>query len=382
MHAWRCFRLLAAGAALLCFLTGCWDRREINDVAIVMATAVDLEENGQFRVSLQIPLPGQMGGATGGGGGTGGEETFYVDSSTGSTIWDAVGKLTSRTSRELNFSHRRIFIISEAVAKREISSIFNSVVSLPENRLSSVIVISKGKAADLLTVQTKLERFSSEFIRELLQIGKPVALNIKDLALRLQDPTTEPYIPYIGIQSAEVTHKQIELLGYAQFQQDRMVGIFEEREMLGLQWLAGFQPYLEYVSLEENKVTLFVKQGKTSITAKIRDGRPHFHVHALAVAQIFEEQNNLDLTKTEVHRKFQDLLERSIKFNIEAAIRQMQSKNTDSVSFGKYLFRRYPKEWNHRFRDHWHDHFAQATFTVEASGVIENIGMTTRNIVR
>lgn len=55
---------------LLCsvLLGGCWDRREVNDVAFVMGTGLD-KEGDQYRVTMQIALPGQLGssGSTGGG---------------------------------------------------------------------------------------------------------------------------------------------------------------------------------------------------------------------------------------------------------------------------------------------------------------------------
>ena len=59
-------------------LSGCWDRREINDVAFVLASSID-KENDLYRVSILIPLPGNMGGGGGGGGGTGGVEPYTIE---------------------------------------------------------------------------------------------------------------------------------------------------------------------------------------------------------------------------------------------------------------------------------------------------------------
>lgn len=60
---------------LLCtiFIAGCWDRKEINDIAFVIGIAVDKEQDN-YRSSLQIALPGQSGstGSSGGGGGQAG----------------------------------------------------------------------------------------------------------------------------------------------------------------------------------------------------------------------------------------------------------------------------------------------------------------------
>lgn len=51
---------------LICILlTGCWDRTEINDIAFVVSSAIDKKKD-QYRVAMQIPLVGQLGGQTGG----------------------------------------------------------------------------------------------------------------------------------------------------------------------------------------------------------------------------------------------------------------------------------------------------------------------------
>ena len=65
-------RSLALLLALLALvpLTGCWDRREINDIVFISATAADKVDD-LYKVTVQFPLPGQLGGlgSSGGGGG-------------------------------------------------------------------------------------------------------------------------------------------------------------------------------------------------------------------------------------------------------------------------------------------------------------------------
>ncbi|UJF34245.1 hypothetical protein L0M14_03155 [Paenibacillus hexagrammi] len=107
-------------------LTGCWDRIETNDVAFVLSSSVDLEDDGKYRVSYLVPLPGSMGGASGGGGGTSGNNSYYIDSETGATMREATSKLQKRMSRKLFLSHRRTIIIGEEMAKRELARCLTS----------------------------------------------------------------------------------------------------------------------------------------------------------------------------------------------------------------------------------------------------------------
>lgn len=48
-------------------LGGCWDREEINDIAIVLGIGIDRVKNGNIRLTVEIAVPrvigsGQMGG--------------------------------------------------------------------------------------------------------------------------------------------------------------------------------------------------------------------------------------------------------------------------------------------------------------------------------
>lgn len=60
-------RLTPIVVLLLCLLpvAGCWDRREVNDMALVIAMAMDKEPNGQYRLSVQVPLVSSLGSTSG-----------------------------------------------------------------------------------------------------------------------------------------------------------------------------------------------------------------------------------------------------------------------------------------------------------------------------
>lgn len=58
-------RMIVIGVAVLLLLTGCWDRREINDVAFVLAGGAD-KEGDNILISVLIPLPRRAGCFTGG----------------------------------------------------------------------------------------------------------------------------------------------------------------------------------------------------------------------------------------------------------------------------------------------------------------------------
>ncbi|MBX5477244.1 MAG: Ger(x)C family spore germination protein, partial [Clostridia bacterium] len=60
----------AAALAASLALSGCWDRVEVNDLAIVLAAAVDVPSEGPgYEITVELAQPAALGLGGGGGGG-------------------------------------------------------------------------------------------------------------------------------------------------------------------------------------------------------------------------------------------------------------------------------------------------------------------------
>ncbi|MCL6635676.1 MAG: Ger(x)C family spore germination protein, partial [Peptococcaceae bacterium] len=98
----RRLAVLCLVAALACFLGGCWSRREISELAIILAAGVDYTADGKVQLTLQIARPGSFAGApTGEGGGAKEGSTVWVASAAGKTIFEAQRNLAAQVSRHL-----------------------------------------------------------------------------------------------------------------------------------------------------------------------------------------------------------------------------------------------------------------------------------------
>lgn len=61
---WRKFLCILLIISLT-LLTGCWSRKELNDLALVMALGIDLDPGG-YAVTVQVMNPGEAGNQKGG----------------------------------------------------------------------------------------------------------------------------------------------------------------------------------------------------------------------------------------------------------------------------------------------------------------------------
>src|SRR5690606_11923262 len=92
---------LIVALVLSLVLGGCWDRIEVNDLAIVQGVALDRASGGMIEVTVSVAVPARITppGATGGGGQTGPPATNQ--SATGRTVSEAFNSLQNNLSRRL-----------------------------------------------------------------------------------------------------------------------------------------------------------------------------------------------------------------------------------------------------------------------------------------
>ncbi|MGB8956425.1 MAG: Ger(x)C family spore germination protein [Tumebacillaceae bacterium] len=369
------------------FLTACWDRTEVNDIAIVVASSIDLEENGQYRVSVQVPLPGQLGGSgsSGGGGGTSGEKGYYVDSAVGSTVREANDKVQQRMSRRLFMGHRRVLIIGEELARKVgIRQLFDVITRVPENRLTASIVVAKGKGYELLNAQPRFERYSSEAIREILQSESVINVTMKDASQWLSKRGADPIVPYLApvkSQKGEKNSIETQFLGYAQFHGGKLVDVLQGDAAIGLHWARqNFKPYLATLNVGKiGPVTLNVYKGDIKITPSLTPTHVHFDVKTDAYAYLIETLSDADFELEANVKQVENALNDSIHEAILMTLNSVKTYETDSASLGLTLARRYPRQWTERYSQDWYAELHKATFSIHTSATLERVGLVSRN---
>jgi spore germination protein KC len=367
-------------------LTGCWDRTETNDIAFVVTSSVDLEDDGSYRVAYMFPLPGSMGGASGGGGGTAGGKSYYIDSEVGATFRDAFSKLQLRIARRIFLSHRRTIVIGEKLAAAGIDSLFDVLPRSSENRMTTFLVTTKGKGYDLLNAEPKFERFPAEVIRELSKSRQAKSTSMKDIGLALSFHS-DPIISYLAPRDSKGANEpshEIQFIGYAQFKGDRMVGIYQKKEANGLLWLRDQvkSQQLTFPVEDGENISILITSGKTAITPKLQDGQVSFDVKVEATGSVREDLSNDDLYQSEFLHKVEDKFAEQIKISILAAIKQMKKEGTDSAQLGLLVWRTHPQIWKTQFEQNWEHYFKEAEFNIRVKASIPETGVINRNVTK
>ncbi|WP_435164817.1 Ger(x)C family spore germination protein [Paenibacillus glycanilyticus] len=372
--------------AVLLLLTGCWDRREINDVAFVLAGGAD-KEGDLIRISVLIPLTGNMGN-TGGGGGSGGQKSFTIKTETGKTVSEAVSKLQYRLPRHLFFGHRRVIIIGEELARTEgIETVIDAITRTPEKRLSTFIAVSEGKAIDLLNANTRIERFSAESIREQLQSETTARINLKEAVCKLITVGEDVFLPYVQKVKTNIKgqgSEDIRSEGFVLFHDGKMTGKLEGASAIGFRLLnQSVRDYDETLHLDGNYLTVTINHAIISIKPIVKNGELSYRIHSKVKASISEDKNqerNYDYS--EQRKRIEQSIAQNIVHNINLALKEMQQNNSDAIGFGLKAYLAYPQIWTKTYRKDWDEIFPKIKFEVAAEANLFRLGMSSENLGR
>lgn len=183
MRGFRAMIMLLLSSILL---SGCWDRTEINDLAIVLATGVDYKD-GQAQLTAQIFIPRKGGGGSeSGGAGEGASGVTMTRTAEGVNIAEALNRLQRKVARHMFWGQCEVIVISEEAGKQGLREFVDFFLRYPQFREHAYIFSSKDSAKNILALLDPLERSSSESLREMANMNLGTRVTLLELSQSLQ----------------------------------------------------------------------------------------------------------------------------------------------------------------------------------------------------
>ncbi|WP_338787701.1 Ger(x)C family spore germination protein [Metabacillus sp. FJAT-53654] len=379
-------RILVILAMSVFLLSGCWNRIEINDIAIVTAVGLDLEDD-KIRLSLQVAVPSKLG-PTSGTTGSGENSTFMI-SDTGDTLSEAYRHLQGKLSRRIFFSHSRVLIIGEELAKKGVSHILDFYSRFHEPRMNSYIMFTKGKAFEIIKNRPTLESVTAEETRELTKLSVGLSVNIKEFLDMLLTEGLEPVAPQFasepmekgGSGSAE-TDKTQAIIGAAVFKDDKLVGWMNDSQTRGILWLRDeMELGVITVKVPEEKggghISTNIIRTETEIVPKIKNGEIKIDVKTTSEMNVMENASELNLDDSKNIDKLQIEIEKEVKDRIQSVLdKSKDDLGTDIFGFGEAVYKKYPKQWNEKYKKDWNERFTELEVSIHPTVYVRRIGLT------
>lgn len=366
---------------LVVFAAGCWDLREVEDLAFVMAVAVDTAPRGEVKLLVQVINPralvaGPRGGVTPGASIP--AKPYRNYEAVGRTIFYAFRELSLGVPKRLFFAQNREILFTEKMARKGLGEIIDFFDRGVETRKLAYVMLIKGKMEEVLELPGALTpapalRIEGIIRQQHLANHYPL-VNLGEFLRLMETDGQEAYCPVIRLEKnpTQVLRPlkptplvpepalQMIIAGTALFRKDKLVGFLNERETRGLLWAKGeVQGGALVVTCPSGKreVSLEILRSEARMKPEItNDGRLKVTVKIREEGNLVETGCPVDTGKVEVLKKLEKLKARAIEREVMDAVRRAQEYRSDAFGFGAAFHRRYPREWR-VMRDAWSEEF-------------------------
>ncbi|TCP52832.1 spore germination protein KC [Tumebacillus sp. BK434] len=380
--------LIVCLAAVL--LTGCWDRKELEQRTSVVAMAIDLAEmkageRPKIKLSVQIPIPIKIAGS-GGGGGEGGKSAVKVMSATGLSMADAMRNLQQRLNQELFYGHTRVIAVSERVAGIDMSGIVDSLRRSPQMRRLLWVLITPGQAVELLQADPKLEQIPIVFVMDLIENGAKRG-RIPDITLGrwFIDRSSSGIQPTANI--VQSNKQDIKWRGLALFHDDQMVGKLNDEEswvLLNIKDKAiGGDitipcPYAQNGADGSERKYITVHPKKVHVKNKIEPVQDTFRMNVSIMLEldVVESMCDLDYRKKEVVKLIESAISEELNKRARKLVALCQKEyRVDVFGMGNKVRAKYPREFESK---NWSDEFPKTQINIDYEVEVRRVGMKMR----
>ncbi|MDF2630328.1 MAG: Germination protein Ger(X)C family [Symbiobacteriaceae bacterium] len=387
MRVRRCWGWLLS---LLLLGTGCWSRREVNEVAISSAIAIDEERNQTIRITMQIlrPTAAVESGQPRSG-------TFNV-TATGPTTAAAIRNLDQQLSRRPEWKHNNAIILSENVARQGVGEIMDFFMRNHQSRLDQWILVTRGKAAAVLVPRFQLESNQGIGIRRLNQsavhsTAATVPVRLYDFVTSLTNPAEDPVAA--AIETVEFpdpsgegeVNPRIRMRGAAVFQHDRLAGWLDETEARSLDWFRGEATgAMVVVPCRKGPgrgTSVQLISTRSSLQPYWKNGQPAVRATVRATGQLGDLMCQEDLSK---HEALVDLQRRTAA-QMEAEMAKLMHRlqkdlGSDAVGLGVALERTFPAAWK-KMSPQWREIFPKVSVTPEVVVELTQMGTSEGKLI-
>lgn len=234
---------VAVACLLVLLLSGCWNRRELETLGIILAAGYDWDEARQeYVVSAQMAKPQAMQGDAGGGAQG---PTAHVFSARGKTVFDASRNLALVATRKAWWGHVQVLVIGEAAAKRGLDGLLDFVERDGETRPIYYVIVTKGWAGDLMHLRASPESVPALGLVSLVRTAGATSTSPSARVVDVSRSLEAPSATLIGVVTAAQgmasdlggpTH-EFQLNGSAVFHKAELVGFLDKRETRGALWV-------------------------------------------------------------------------------------------------------------------------------------------------
>lgn len=400
-------------ALLLTFMTGCWDRVEIEERLYVTGVAIDayppIPQEGEipgkqeaspqeeevlenmelhtgepmYAMTIHIPILKHAAGNASGGEGesnSGGSKSWEI-TQIGNSFMEMNHEFSTRLSLVPYYGHLQVIVISERVARKGISNVLDFFDRDPEMRKRIGVFISPSEAKKVFEVVPRIEDYASSYLSAIPKNVRQNARLVHKTDLGEVVASIRLGLPFV-LPDAEVTKDEIKVSKAAVFKDGRMVGWTGSLDTEIIKLVRDLYKGGIFTAPDpdnkESIVTLEVERAGTDIEPVIQGKMVSFKVHSKIKGKLAERLGSYsnETIHADYLKKMSDVFARRIEDQCRVAIKNIQKEfGADVFHFQEILKAKKPGYWE-MVKDRWDEIFPQVEVSVTVDVTMMNSGLS------
>jgi spore germination protein KC len=366
---------LACLLALL-LLSGCWSRKEMNDLGFVVGMAIDEGEQEEIRLTLAVARPFDRRNPP--------PETSWFLSAEGKNLAQAMRRIGLRSSRRLHLHHSGVLLISAEVARQGIEHKLDFTLRETEMRLNQKIFVTVGKADEILRLRDPLRITTSQELEELLRQNPGYDQTLKEFARAAVETPMTAVAPMLTVSPGPTRSPQ--LAGFALFRNRRMVGRWTVEQGRGALWMLRKKTVAVITTdcppdVPGTTFSARVRSTRVVRTVAVRGDQVAIDFHVHGSLEMVELNCTLDPIDPNQMRKLEKAMADDLLARIQETWSEVKRTKTDPFGVGKDIQVRYP-DFFRRQGERVTDRVAEADVTFHVSIMLKEPGLVTQPVPR
>lgn len=334
---------------------GCWNRKELNDILIVQAIGIDKLKNGDFHLTYQVLKPKVLKNPSNIPSSSQ-QKGVWCFSSTGKTMSDAIRNATLLSNKKLFFSHNKIVVVSESLAKKGIKETLDVILRDHEFRSDAYLIITSDNIEKLLNISSPIESIPAKELENVIKNyyanSKTIPTKIYEFVKMTNTKSKVAIAPFVEIKKATSTPSDNSTFfasKTAVFKNFKLVGYLDHNQTRGALW--GLNKIRSGIYPIKNKsVSLELIHNSSKVSVKKEKNKVLFKIEISSEVNLSEKQKELQLTQKnieEVKKEFSKSVSKDINqvlktsFELKADILHLQdiyyAKYKENLKFDKEI---------------------------------------------
>lgn len=371
---------------------GCYNYKELNDLAITSAIGIDKSDNG-YKVTAQVVNTQKEGTDNN----SSSDPKIIIYEHTSKTVQEAVRYMVLESPKRLYPNHMQVIIISEDVAKDGILGSLDLFFRDSELQKNFYVLISKDVSANqILKTLTPADSIVSSNIKKSLEsdssyLGITELVTYDELINTYLDPNKEISLPSVtlkgkmkgsdkidNIEQSDSSTKVV-LSQMAIFKDDKMIGYLDDKQSIALSFIKGKinNTIIKY-KCNGGYVVVETTNSKSSINV---DNKGNFRIKISGDAAINEVSCDINLENDNSISKINKQVNKEIKKNVNNTIKYVKNNyNSDIFNFLDILYKNQYSLYKKISNDWYKDKFKDSKIDIDVDIKVIEKGNTLRVI--